>query len=519
MELLELGKNPISDQEPAGEDVRAEPEYEELEGEIGKLSSISATGGVDWDKVINLSQEILGQKSKNLLISCYLCVGLLKSEGLKGLAQGVHVIRDLLDNFWDTMYPPKKRMRGRANAITWWSEKVEAAIADRNGEKWQQADFDAFKEDLDALDAFLGENVEDAPLLRSLNDNILSLIETEPEPSPEEAVESSDQKSAKSDAALAKESAASAPQPQSAPSDTDGETLLKNGLDILGQAAKLYLEQEQYSPVPFQLNRIAAWMTVDSLPPADGGKTMVPPPDEQVVTLLNGMYQSQNWKDLLGAAESRVRQFLFWIDLSRYVAEALEELGHTAACEIVAQETANYVNRLSGIEKLTFSDGTPFANDETKEWLKSVANLQKGGGGDASSSLGDDEVKKLVAKETAVAHALIKEKKIAQALNEFRKKLNQASSLRDRFVWEIGLCNVMLWAKKSRLALPYIKEILKFLDEYKIEQWEPSLALEGLSITLSGLRLQEEGSKDEELIGSVLNRISALSPAAALDLL
>ena len=40
MELSELGRNPISEQEPAGKDVRYEPDFEALSQEVEKLSSL-----------------------------------------------------------------------------------------------------------------------------------------------------------------------------------------------------------------------------------------------------------------------------------------------------------------------------------------------------------------------------------------------------------------------------------------------------------------------------------------------
>ena len=94
MELIELGKNPISESSPAGEDVRFESEYEELENEIVKLSSPSASEGIDWEKVEELAGTILGQKSKNLTVACYLSIALLQNKGLDGFATGVHVLRE-----------------------------------------------------------------------------------------------------------------------------------------------------------------------------------------------------------------------------------------------------------------------------------------------------------------------------------------------------------------------------------------------------------------------------------------
>lgn len=59
-----MGKEPITDKAPAGSDVRYEPEYEALQAEIDKLSSPTASSGVDWDNVAKLSAKILAGKKK-----------------------------------------------------------------------------------------------------------------------------------------------------------------------------------------------------------------------------------------------------------------------------------------------------------------------------------------------------------------------------------------------------------------------------------------------------------------------
>ena len=534
MELSELGKSPISADKPCGEDVRFEPEYEAIESEIQKLSSPSSSEGIDWDKVNTLSQDILGGKSKNLLVACYLCVSLLNVKGLQGFADGVHVLREMLENFWDTMFPPKKRMRGRINAIEWWVEKIDAKIEGLDTEKWPQEKHDSFVGDLKAIDAFLGDNTEDAPILRSLNDRLSSLIEVEepPEAPPAEgpagqpSVETPSEETGSEPSEAAVEQAAPAPQPpppqaapvqpQEAGTDEDEGKLIKQGLDTLGKAASQLVKKGTVSAVPFRLNRIVAWLPVENLPPATDGKTLIPPPDEQVVSSLQNLYNTQNWRDLLQAAESRVRQYLFWIDLSRYTAEALDQLRYNDIGEIVCSETFSYVNRLTGIEKLGFADGTPFADAETKEWLRELGQRQ-GGPGASLGSVGT-EVEQLVELELAEAQKMIKENKLPAALNTFREKVNQAASSRERFIWEIGLCRLFLRAKLPQLVIPYTHKILEMLDTFKVEQWEPALAVDGLIVVLSGLKLQEE-NKDEELIRSIVNRVAAINPARVLDFL
>ena len=527
MELSELGLLPISDDTPAGDDVRFEPEYEALESEIQKLSSPTSSEGIDWDKVISLSSDILGGKSKNLLVTCYLCVALFNKQGLTGFAVGVHILRGILENFWDTLYPPKKRMRGRTNAIEWWVEKVDALIENKDVEKWPQEQRESFAADLNAIDTFLGENVEDAPILRTINERILSLVEAEKIPEQLAVEEPSEEKVTPETPVTEKKEASTPvtppppppPKPaQSQPADIgeDADKLVKQGLDFLGKAAAQYIDKGNFTSLPFRLKRIVAWLPVQNVPPANESKTLIPPPEEHVRSSLRSMYQSQQWRELLQTAESLVGQFLFWIDLSRYTADALEQLRYPDICQTVCSETLQYVNRLPGIEKLSFSDGTPFADEETKEWLRTLVQQQDGNG--VMQSTGGGEIEQLVEQELTQAQKLIKENKVAIALNTFQDKVNSACSARERFVWVTGLCRLLLRAKLPQLVVPNSYKIIEMLDTYKIEQWEPALAVEGLTVVLSGLRLQED-KKDEELIKKTLNRIAMINPARVLDFL
>jgi len=166
MELLDLGKKPISGSKPAGEDVSFEAEFEALQNEIEKLSSPTASSGVDWNKVSKLSIIILCEKSKNLLVGAYLCIALLKTRGFDGFEKGIRILADLIEHFWDNMYPPPKRMKGRRNAIAWLIVKIQETIAEREPEKWPKERRDSLMDDLDAIDVFLGDHMDDAPMMR-----------------------------------------------------------------------------------------------------------------------------------------------------------------------------------------------------------------------------------------------------------------------------------------------------------------------------------------------------------------
>jgi type VI secretion system protein VasJ len=526
MNIRDLGKTPIPGDNPAGVDVSFEPEFEAIEAELQKLSSPTSSGGADWNKIARLGEEILEKKSKHLLVTGYLNLALFKTSGLRGLADGVHALREMIETWWETMYPPKKRMRGRANAVSWWSEKIEAGLDGVAVEKWPMEAYETLAADLEAIDSFLGENLEGAPILRSLNERILSCIEPEaPKPEitePEPAAAPSEPSGPSAEPVAEKpRPAASPPAPpvSAAPAasaidfaETDFDKLFDQGLQALQRAASLLAVRDRFDPLVYRLARVGAWLSVRNLPSSSGGRTMIPQPDDTVAEILRNLYQDRNWDALLDAAESRISQYLFWLDLSRYAAESLAGLGHPEAAEGIASEAADYVQRLPGIENLAFAEGLPFADSLTREWLKEAA--AKRGGGSAPEG---DSLEGAVSRALGEAQKLMGEGRLDSALTGFRDQLGRASCARERFLWTIGFCRLLMSAGKARLMLPYIRDILGMLDKHQAEHWEPGPAAEGLAVALAGLRLQEP--RDEELIENVLSRLAAIHPARALEFL
>ncbi|MGM0642564.1 MAG: type VI secretion system protein TssA [Thermodesulfobacteriota bacterium] len=528
MEMKELGSRPISDESPAGRDVRYEPQFEALSEEIAKIGSPTAGSAVDWDNVITLSSGILEKQSKHLQAASYLSYALLKRDGIEGLAVGVHILNDLCLNFWDTLFPPKKRMKGRRGIISWWQEKVADFVASAESVTWGKEKRDALLGDLDSLDEFLGENMEEAPLLKPLKRSVESLIaeekQAEPEPDPEPAAESKTPEPETSESQKAASSSPASAAPARAPaekevsdSDADPADICRQGLNLLARSISGLRQNNFFDPVAYRLNRVAAWTPIDEVPSATGGKTMLPPPDEQIISALSGLYESAKWEELADACESKVRQYLFWLDLSRYVAESMENLGHEEVRDVIEAETALFVKRLSGIEKMAFSDGTPFADPETKEWLKGLSGKSSGKGGSAGPESGGG-IRQKVEKESLQAHQLVREKKADEAVALFRQNLAGSFSGREKFLRKTALCRLLISTKQNRIAGSYINDLLADMDKYGLETWEPEIAVEALSVVLTGLRLQKS-ERNSETAEAVIDRISVLDPVKALEIL
>jgi type VI secretion system protein ImpA len=103
--------NEVSAEEPCGKDLEYDPAFSELalaaqgkaEQFLGK-EVVAAAEPPNWPKVRKLATGLLG-RSKDLRIGVHLIEALLNLEGYAGLADGLAVLRGLLDRYWDKVHP------------------------------------------------------------------------------------------------------------------------------------------------------------------------------------------------------------------------------------------------------------------------------------------------------------------------------------------------------------------------------------------------------------------------------
>jgi type VI secretion system protein VasJ len=72
-------------------------------------------------------------------------------------------------------------------------------------------------------------------------------------------------------------------------------------------------------------------------------------------------------------------------------------------------------------------------------------------------------------------------------------------------------------SKKADLATPHFEQILHDIDLYRLEEWDPDLAMEGLKLVWTGFNAQKGKAFKSEAAG-VLDRIARLDPAEGLRL-
>jgi type VI secretion system protein VasJ len=482
---------------------------------------------VDWSRVTQWAATILSKQSKDLTVAGYLSVGLVRERQINGLDEGVQVFRDLVDNYWDNLYPPKKRMRGRAGAFTWWLEKTAEVLENLNPEPIPAEQIQRLQENIRALDERLAEVMPEPPLLRPLQRQLERFpIQKSDAPETELVPEAAPQP-AQAQAATIEQISTPAPVTRPSPvtetpavvsSSQDAQKSIDAAFQRVRQACHYILQQDARNPSAYRYRRIAAWAGIDELPPNSDGVTQIPPPAPQVVEPLMELREAANWTALIENLEQKVSQFVFWFDLHYMVAEGLKNLGpdYTSALKAVCQETAYFLMRLPGVENLAFSDEMPFADARTLAWLGRIGVGTSGGdsGPERHSGAGQNERFNTMVQD---AIALGRNKKVAEALDSLFRELQTAPSRSEQSRWRLGIAQVLLTIKKGPSALPHLEQIVNDIDTYQLEQWDPAFALEGLILAWKGFSIDER-QKNQDLALDLLHRIARLNPVEALRL-
>jgi type VI secretion system protein ImpA len=79
----------------------------------------------DWRPVLESGKKVLAERSKDLEITAYVIEALVRLHGFAGLRDGFHLARELVEEFWDGLYPKAKAndpdVQNRFSYIFWLS--------------------------------------------------------------------------------------------------------------------------------------------------------------------------------------------------------------------------------------------------------------------------------------------------------------------------------------------------------------------------------------------------------------
>jgi len=110
---------PISEESPQGKDLREDPVAMETYYDLKELRStlrneeeaafLEDSEGLEanksWQAIVTATVTILTEQSKDLEVTAWLLEALVHDEGYQGLNQGLTLLKDLIENFQDKLYP------------------------------------------------------------------------------------------------------------------------------------------------------------------------------------------------------------------------------------------------------------------------------------------------------------------------------------------------------------------------------------------------------------------------------
>ncbi len=510
---------PIAGANPAGADVSYDADFETIKAEIDKLSSVDNLDP-SWSKINDLGASVLAQKGKDFRVVSWMGVAMVKTQGWSGFAEALILCDTLARTYWDTMYPEARRARARVNSFAWMTDMVHQHLVGMDvnfadGDPLRAAD--EVLKDLDQLLAEkLGEAYTGPGQLRSLLRDKVAAI-PEPPRAPEAYV-------AGEETAVAAPAQPQGPAAPAAPTTVEGvEPAARASGAVLIEGAAILRAADATRAWGYKLQRWGAWITIEELPAAqDGGRTFIPPPGDagQLVELRDG----QKWLELLNTAEEMVARYLFWLDLHRYVALAMDNLGSSfaAARELVGREACYFVARLPGVASMTFNDGTPFADAATQTWLDEEGRrVGAGGGGSAASAAASAEDEEIAARFED-ARKMVSGGSVADGLATAMALADRAADARLRFRARLAVGKMALDASKHELARGMLEHLEADVERHGLETWEPATCATLYSYLLVAAReVSRAKGGPPDLVAKeqyLFDKLCRLDPASAIKL-
>lgn len=537
----------------------------------------------DWPLVIKLASEAIATKSKDLQLAAWLTEAMLRKEGYAGLAGGLTAIRGILSQYWDGLFPeiedgdlelrvtPLDWLGGRLDFViksvpinkgghSFWHMKDGAGIpsekdAEEDKEKAEarkqaieegkvpkdvfekafegtpkvflrqvSGDISGALAAVDALDEVCQEKFGDAgPSFRGMRESLGEvqhvmgqLIErkllTDPDP-----VAPAGGDAAVSAAAAAGESGAAGSGPLAAePVDRNDATSR-----VIG-AARYLRKTEPTSPVSYLMLRALRWGEVRAEAPSPDPRLLDAPP-APMRTQLKTLLLDQDYAQLLEVAETVMgsKAGRGWLDLQRYVLNALDGLGSDYAhvSEAIRRELRALLSEVPTLHEMTLMDDLPTAGPATVQWLTAEGLL--GGEGDAAPVASPQALAPKGAeggRDQTLERALaeVRAGQASKGIERIKRALDRENSERGRFIRQTQLAHVMLEAGLDAVATPILQQLLAKIDEAKLESWEsgPLVAEPMVLLYQSYLKADVEGDNRHELY----LRICRLDPVQALTL-
>lgn len=469
---------PIGKDSAVGEDPGYDDDFQRMREEVNKLS------GADAGLVAQVAEKLLKQRCKDLRVATYFLWARLQADGEAGLAEGLSLLAALVERFAAEVLP--SRPNSRRMALEWLaSGKVLDSlllypeVVKVEAERTVAA--------LAWLEQGLADWPEDQrPALGALYAALSSRLA----------------QSGGVDALVPQNSATHEVNRQSA---APAVAAIKSGRDLLdgGRALAGYLREQPLGWLAaHRLMKSLRWDTVHQPPPEEaGGNTRLAPPRSDYRAQLKRLYLQQSWSELLDQVERIYAEGVnhFWLDLQWYLCQALSKqpAPQDGWADIVKRDLGMFLDRLPGLESLRWSDGTPFADETTRDWIAQQVNGNRPHQWlPAPAAPAALEADILALESEALAQA---DSDGAEAALVWLGTRPGVQTGRQRWLLRLLMARVAEQCAKNELAIHLLGELAVTAQRQALAEWEPELTFEVQARLLKLLRQKSQRNDADKL--------------------
>ncbi|SDR99862.1 type VI secretion system protein VasJ [Halopseudomonas litoralis] len=513
---IDLFELPVEEHNFAGEDTRYTPEFEALEEELAKDTSVHRTTGTDWSIIREGAELLLQTQSKDLRVTCWLVWSLYHTESFAGLAAGLGMLRHACTQHWQELHP--SRIRTRSAAIDWLCSRLEQVLGEQAPDAEQLPAFNTIASHLRVLDSLFAKHLNEAapqlmPLYRRI-DELAKRAEAAPQAEPTAPVPSTPSASRPAPSATTE-----APGSVDAPivDNRDAHRSLRALQDRTRPLTAWWLHQHPGDARAIRLARTLLWLPIGSLPEHDA---------EQITGLRNlpadrlKAYQERfnqgQYTSLLVEVEASLNRAPFWLSGQHLAWRCLEALDAQPAMQELESQLRHLLARLPGLDELRFHDGEPFADSDTRQWL--AVRVMAASVTTQTTSC-DTTTQTAAPWDLALqeALALLRQEGLRSAMQLLMQGTRQSHSERARFYWQLAEARLCFQARQHEIAYARLDALQQMLQTSGLEKWEPTLNLEVLRLLYACCELLPQSQLVRDRREEIFHRLCHLDFEAVLN--
>lgn len=501
----------ISESAPVGSDPAYDDDFLAIKEEVAKLSDIDDT------KIVDTTERLLKHSAKDVRIAAYYIYGRMRRDGAEGVASGFELLSALVDRFDEALLPT--RAATRKTAFEWLAGTTFSDRLDR-----VQGLHGAFLERTLSALALIVERTSawpeaTRPALEPLFRRFESRVES-PQTSDVRATATSE---------VAYRTASDNGASTTLPAATTVASI-SDLLDRARQMAQFLRDQPHGYLAAYRLMRCVRWDTLTEVPPHEAsGKTRLVAPRVELRATLKRLLLQKQWPELLERIETAFAEGAnhFWLDLQYYAFAAQEQAGgeYARARELVATDCALMLERLPALERLSFSDGSPFADDTTLEWIARHATVRDVEKGEMVAPISVASTDYDWAETESQALDLASLQGIEAALSWLQRLPAREGEQggREHFLRHLVMARVAERAERPDTALHLLASLDESARRFQLATWEPSLAFEVKQQLLKLLKIRiNRKDADKSALGvridTLTGELTAIDPARAVAL-